>query len=642
MWKALKTSFKVQLITAMVSILFIPIIFGCIFTYDYFAKDHRQKTETDLKWLSKTKKVLLENFIAEQTAYLKMLAANPEIKKWFSQKGTLTEKQKEFFNKILLSAPVLSEIPLELVKAQNISVIYSNKITGLFSGSIFEQAVQKALRTNDVTISDVEFNALNNQAQFYIICPVVNNNRNAFGVVAAQIPQAHLEKILQSQHELKPELLVYLVEQKGRLIASSKPNKGLQSVNLTQFAKFNSCSQITDFEQNKAFACAIPLKMDHINANKFFVIAQISQTNYARPLKNLIIFFFILCFFLLLIGGSAAHIMGKRVSNPIVKVVNDLQAITSGKLNINVEVLKSQNEIGNLTQNLKRFVEHLKDQIFHLMENINIISSSSSEISATVAQLTAASSETASAITETASSAEEVSQLATSFNEKSKESIKVGEIAAEATNQGTEAFNKINQGIQNVKDQMSQVANMVIELSKQSQTIGEITEAVKEIAEQSNILAINASIEATKAGEYGRGFAVVANEVRNLADQSKKSAQQIQNILESIQESISKTVFRVEQTNTTIDHSVAFVQQAYDSMSKLSESIESVIQVLSEISKFAQEQLVGTSQIKEAMSNIKEATTQNLDGMHQLEEVINNLKTTSENLKSLISVYQVN
>ena len=643
MWKAFKKSFRVQLISIMVGILLIPIVFGCIFTYHYFARDHENQTNIELQWLAGNKKSAIENFVKNHLSYLKILAHDPELTK-ILQTNRPNATQSDLLRQLSNNFPEQAFTNFLLFNGRNRKLLFQSK-AGLSSESPFlQQTVEQTLQSKKVFVSNIEFDPLANDSYFFISLPVFDERREIKGILVLQISHQVFNRILNENLTYKPYLQVYLIDQKGHVLAAPNTTGKNLSVNFSQFNTLGNCSKIIDFNNVEAYACLASLKMEQsITSNAdWYVVAQIPHARYTAPLRNLIIFFIILCSFLLLLGGLVAFLMGTRVTQPIVHLINSIKEISAGNLAIDIKVLNSEHEIGRLTHGVKEFVEKLKRQIHDLIESINTISTSSSEVSATVAQITASSTETASAITETASSAEEVSQLANTFNEKSKESIKVGEIAAEITNQGTEAFNKINQGIQEVKNQMDQVAGMVIELSKQSQTIGEITEAVKEIAEQSNILAINASIEATKAGEYGRGFAVVANEVRNLADQSKKSTQQIQNILDAIQESISKTVLQVEQTNKTIDHSVDFVHTAYESMSKLSNSIDSLITVLSEISNFAREQLTGTSQIKEAMENIKEATSQNLDGMHQLEEVIDDLKNTSENLKMLISEYRLN
>ncbi len=653
MWKLFKSSFKAQLIGSMVGILFIPIIFGCIFTYRYFAKDHQEKTQTELKWLSSTKKNVFEDFLNSNLSFLNVLCVNSEVLKAFRLADNLPLSLKENLNLAFDFVGDPTSVNIFLIHAKNGKIFFQHKtqpdlqksiFSSAFNGSSLQKTVQRVLQTKKPVVSDIRFYTFAGQPVLFMAAPVLNNNQTVMGVVVLQITQKTLDALLQKDLTLKPYLNVYLLEESGRVLTAKNSASEALLVKMDQFKNFHTCTKILDFNQQPAFACALPINLSAgVQTNgKWFVVSQISYDAYRAPLINLIIFFIILCSFLLLLGGAVAYVMGVRVTTPIVSVIENLKDITAGNLNVNVKVLNNEHEIGKLTQSLKHFVDQLKNQIHDLIENINVISSSSSEISATVAQITASSSETATAITQTASSSEEVSQLATNFNEKAKESLKVGEKAVDISNQGTEAFNRINEGIHEVKKQMDQVANMVIDLSKQSQTIGEITEAVKEIAEQSNILAINASIEATKAGEYGKGFAVVANEVRNLSDQSKKSTQQIQNILDTIQESISKTVLQVEQTNKTIDGSVNFVQKAYESMTQLSASIESLISVLAEISEFAQEQLVGTSQIKEAMENIKEATSQNLDGMRQLEEVIDDLKKTSQNLKTLISMYHVN
>ncbi len=173
-------------------------------------------------------------------------------------------------------------------------------------------------------------------------------------------------------------------------------------------------------------------------------------------------------------------------------------------------------------------------------------------------------------------------------------------------------------------------------LSEQTQTIGGIIATVNDVAEQSNLLAVNASIEAAKAGEQGKGFAVVAQEVRNLAEQSKEATVQVRVILSDIQKAVNAAVMATEQGTKSVEAGVKQTTEAGESIRMLANSIVESSQSATQIAASSQQQLVGMDQIASAMENIKQATSQNVSGIKQAEQAIKNLAELAEQLSSMI------
>src|SRR3989338_6289679 len=162
-----------------------------------------------------------------------------------------------------------------------------------------------------------------------------------------------------------------------------------------------------------------------------------------------------------------------------------------------------------------------------LRESIAQLSSSSSEILATTTQVASGAAETASAVSETTATVEEVKQTAQLASQKARNVSDSAQKAAQVSQNGRKSVEESMQGMQRIQEQMESVAESIVRLSEQSQAIGEIIATVNDLAEQSNLLAVNAAIEANKAGEQGKGFAVVAQEIRSLAEQSRQASAQV-------------------------------------------------------------------------------------------------------------------
>lgn len=235
---------------------------------------------------------------------------------------------------------------------------------------------------------------------------------------------------------------------------------------------------------------------------------------------------------------------------------------------------------------------------------------------------------------------EEFRQTTQFSTEKTKQVSLSAQGAAEISEGGEKVVNETVDGMNNIKEQMSFIAESIIKLSEQSHTIGVIIATVDDIAEQSNLLAVNAAIEAAKVGEYGKGFAVVAQEVRNLAEESRQAPMQIRKILNDIQKATNEAALKTEQGGKVVDNGVKLTSEAGKSIHKLRNSILAASQAVAQIAASGSEQMSGVTQIVTAMENIKTVTSQNVDSSKQLEEEAHNLNNLGLRLKKLIQKYK--
>ena len=178
-------------------------------------------------------------------------------------------------------------------------------------------------------------------------------------------------------------------------------------------------------------------------------------------------------------------------------------------------------------------------------------------------------------------------------------------------------------------------------LSEQRQAIGEIITTVGDLAEQSNLLAVNAAIEAAKAGEQGRGFAVVAQEVKRLAEQSKQATAQVRGILNDIEKATTTAVLATEQGSKAVDAGARQSVGAGESIRSLADSIGDATQAATQIAASSQQQLIGMDQIVMAMESIKQASVQNVVSTKQAAVSAQSLHELGQRLKLMVAQYQV-
>ena len=314
------------------------------------------------------------------------------------------------------------------------------------------------------------------------------------------------------------------------------------------------------------------------------------------------------------------------------------EQISDGDLTVEVKPKSDKDVLGKA---FAAMVEKLRRIIGEMQESSSILFSSAQQFVAATTQVASAAAETAAAVAETTTTVEEVKQTAQLATQKAKFVSQSAQRATQVSESGRKSAADSIEAMKQIREQMESIADSIVRLSEQGQAIGEIMLSVNDLAEQSNLLAVNASIEAAKAGEQGKGFAVVAQEVRNLAEQSKQATIQVRSILNDIQKATNAAVMVTEQGSKAVEAGVKQSVQAGESVQKLGESISDAAQAATQIAASSQQQMVGMDQVALAMESIKTASTQNLASTKQTEVAAKNIQELGRKLTELVALYKV-
>ncbi len=285
--------------------------------------------------------------------------------------------------------------------------------------------------------------------------------------------------------------------------------------------------------------------------------------------------------------------------------------------------------------------QDLRAQAQEVIQGVGVVSEAVSRILTSMTQVVSGATETAASVTEAATTVEQVKQTSQLSNQRATDVATIAERAVQVSQTGEQSVQEAIEGMSLVRDQMQSIAESVLKLGDQSRAIGEIITAVSELAEQSNLLAINAAIEAAKAGEHGKGFAVVAQEVKALAEQSKQATSQVRTMLEQIQRAANVAVMVTEQGTKSAESGVKQSIEAGESIRALANSIAEAAQAVGQISASSQQQLIGMDQVATAMQDIKEGSQENVASMREIESSVQNLSEVGASLESLVSRYVV-
>lgn len=342
---------------------------------------------------------------------------------------------------------------------------------------------------------------------------------------------------------------------------------------------------------------------------------------------------------ILLGSGVLAYTMARSITVPLKSAIDIAEKIAGGNLRLEVGYTHRRDEIGDLARSLVAMIANLREQIQEIVSSSNVLASSISQISATTSQLTTNSAETATSVSETTTTIEEVRQTSQLATEKARYVSNVAAGALQKSQVGRDASATTVSGMKHVGQQMEAIAESIVRLSEQSQAIGEIIATVDDVAEQSNLLAVNAAIEAAKAGEHGKGFGVVAQEIKSLAEQSKQATTQVRRILTDIQKATGTAVMATEQGSKAVEAGLQQTTEAGAAILSLAESVTEASQSAMQIAASSQQQLVGMDQVAQAMENINQASAQNVEGAMQLRAAAQSLEQMGQKLKSLVSRY---
>ena len=318
-----------------------------------------------------------------------------------------------------------------------------------------------------------------------------------------------------------------------------------------------------------------------------------------------------------------------------------LAAVVDGDLTRRLDV-ETDDAVGELMQQVNKTIDELSSLIREVESASNQLSSAAQLAASSAEEMSAGATGQAKQTTEVAAAIEEMSATVEDSSKHADRSNEMAQRASELAANGEEVFEETAEGMERIAGLVNTSADKVTALGESSGEIGEIIQVIEDIADQTNLLALNAAIEAARAGEHGKGFAVVADEVRQLAERTTAATQKIADMITQIQEETDEVVASMERGTGEVENGLDLAEDASDALSEIVGSIDGMVTMIDQIAAASQQQATATNQIAgnvESISAVADEVSHSTDNLTQMAV---DMTQQAEDLNGLIEGFTVN
>lgn len=331
--------------------------------------------------------------------------------------------------------------------------------------------------------------------------------------------------------------------------------------------------------------------------------------------------------------------LNDRNQEAIMRLLDEMGSLAEGDLTVKATV--TEDMTGAIADSINFAVEQLRSLVQTITDTSVQVASSAQETQATAMHLAEAAEHQAQEIN---SASDRISEIAASINQVSRNSAESADVAQRSVQIATKGAGVVRQtiaGMDSIRDQIQETSKRIKRLGESSQEIGSIVELINDISEQTNILALNAAIQAASAGEAGRGFAVVADEVQRLAERASNATKRIETLVQTIQSDTNEAVSSMEQTTSEVVAGARLAEDAGTALGEIEKVSSDLSNLIQGISSAAQQQSSAASNITATMNTIQSITAQTSQGANQTAASIGNLAQLAADLRRSVADFKL-
>jgi methyl-accepting chemotaxis protein len=360
--------------------------------------------------------------------------------------------------------------------------------------------------------------------------------------------------------------------------------------------------------------------------------------SYTRSISNFTLFTGIVA---LSIGILLVVVIPRSITRPLNNMQRLITEIEKSR-DLTIRISESNHdEVGKTADAFNKLMSVLQETLREILNNVGKVSEAAEKLSLNSNHVAASSDQQSEASNRMAATVEEVTSSIHQVSESARLAQSLSTNTGALSDQGGEIIHHAAGDMQEISNTVTETSSAIENLSKQSSKISSVVQVIKDLADQTNLLALNAAIEAARAGEQGRGFAVVADEVRKLAESTTRSTEEIRSVIGSIQSTINSTVISMGNTVSQVNAGVVLANQAGDSINKIKDSTAQVINVINDISNALVEQSSASNDIATNVELVAQMSETNRSSIHETARASDRLKELAENMRSSVAQFRI-
>lgn len=680
----------------------VPLITAAVISLNNSSAALEESAFNQLISLRDVKKGQIENYFGERLGDVSVLSTNPTVlaalkayeagfdnggvngETWKSADETyskwLTQYEKEYgyYDLFLISAD--GDIVYTVEKEPDFG---TNIVNGRFSGENIAELFNKS-RTSVSMVDFAPYAPSNGAAASFVGAPVHDEDGQFVGEVVLQLPLDRINAIMQERSGLGESGETYLIGKDLLMRSDSRFSK--ESTVLSQSIDTRTAREaiagntgaeiVKDYRGINVLSAYAPLDVGGMH---WGVLAEIDEEEAFAKVASLRNSIIILGVILALIVATVGWFFARSISRPITEISTAAERIAVGDVNQSITI-RSGDEIGILAdsfrslieymnglsraaqsiaendltitvqpksekdvlgQSFKTMIRNLTGVVRQLTDNARELVAAAGEIASSSEQMSRGAKSQADQMSQVSSAVEEMTATIVQSTKNASEASEASQGASSTAQEGGTIVSDTIQGMQQISDTVRESAESISKLAQSAEQIGDIIGVIDDIADQTNLLALNAAIEAARAGEQGRGFAVVADEVRKLAERTGRATGEITEMIRGIQGETEDAVKSMESGIQQVDQGRGLADQAGNSLTEIVGMANRVVDMIQQIATASEQQSAAAEQITKNIEEVSNITRETASGAEQSATAAEELNRQAEGLQQMIGRFRV-